>query len=200
MDDLLCVLQRAHGLVTSAGRDLTTLRFQLGEQEDEASENTGAMNLQTIVQQRHEAATQLLLAGFDLFVKKMDELDWKASTLGNVFAKDKELNTVKKTMQRYFNGQNKLRESEEEDFQSLLRIHEMKQSHLVDAAAGLYTARLDERMRCRVLVTWMKKWTQRTQLRAQEAHLTALQSTQSDLAERLFCTTHKAVLKRKVWQ
>ncbi|CCW72020.1 unnamed protein product [Phytomonas sp. Hart1] len=200
MDDLQRILHQARGLVVSAGRDLDALQAQLGGQEGAIPLHPGVVNLQATVQQRHEAAAQLFLSGFDLFSQKLGELDCKASTLGNVFAKDKELNTIQKTMRRYFDGQQRLRVAEEADLHRLLTMAAIKQHHLADAAADLSAAHFAERVRRRVLSVWLKKWMRRSQVRAEHTHQDALRRSHGDLARRFLLEAQEAHLKRTAWQ
>lgn len=115
------------------------------------------VELQTSVQQRQEAAAQLLQRCAHLFYEQFGVLEERAARLENVREKEKELQSAKKSMQRYFDAHAAELAQERDTHAGAMRLERERQAHLEDAALILFQQRRDRQQAHGVVLTWMKK-------------------------------------------
>lgn len=156
MEFLSQILQQAQRAVLCSQRDLATLRSELSEQGG-AAVNPFLIDLQTTIQQRQEAAAQMLGNATNQLLEIIGDLDSKAAALGNVCKKEKELQVTKKSMQRYFEAHTKLRDEQRTEYEGLLSLHEAQREHLEEGAVSRMRSASNEGLMHRVLHRWLKR-------------------------------------------
>lgn len=157
MEPLAKLLQQAQAAVLATQEDVATMRTQLDSFGDEAIGNPCVIDLQVTIQQKQEAAADLLKRSANLFYESMGALDEKARALGNITTRERELEKTKKAMQRYFDAQKKTQDELKDEYDALLTVQEHKLEHLTEAAADAIQANADRRMQRTALSLWLKK-------------------------------------------
>lgn len=206
MEPLAQLLQQAQAAVLSVQDDVAAMRRQLEECGDEAVVNPCVVDLQTTIQQKQEAAAALLKRGAGLFYESMGSLETKARALGNVTARERELEKAKKAMQRYFEAQRKAQDELRDEYDGLLSIQEGRLAHVTEGASRILQANAARRLQHRALTLWLKKsmirafWRlhQRQEERAALQHDSFSQSYDA-LAEEAHATKRRQVLRQRLF-
>ncbi|CAG9579484.1 hypothetical_protein_-_conserved [Leishmania major strain Friedlin] len=175
MEELAKSLQQAQAAVLGVQDDLALLRAH----EEEEAEGWGAdkvvkaaavaletgvtltnsyyVDLHTSVHRKQEAASLLLQRCAHIFYEQFGALEEKAARLENVRVKEKELQSAKKSMQRYFDAHSKELAEERDRHDGVLRLEWERRHHLEDGILCLKLERRQQRLAHRVLLMWMKK-------------------------------------------
>ncbi|KAG5497740.1 hypothetical protein JKF63_04006 [Porcisia hertigi] len=175
MEELAKSVQRAQAAVLGVQNDLVLLRAHVekGAEEQDAGSiakaaaaglDTGVsprnpyyVELHTTIHQRQEAASLLLQRCAHLFYEQFGVLEERAARLENVRVKEKELQSAKKSMQRYFDAHAKELEEERETHDGALQIEWARREHLEDGIVRIEVERRQQRLAHGVLFSWLKK-------------------------------------------
>ncbi|CBZ29360.1 conserved hypothetical protein [Leishmania mexicana MHOM/GT/2001/U1103] len=156
-DDL--ALLRAHVEEEAEGRgyDSVVKAAAVGLETSVALNNPYYMDLHTSVHRRQEAASLLLQRCAHIFYEEFGALEEKAARLENVRVKEKELQSAKKSMQRYFDAHSKELAEERDRHDGELRLEWERRHHLEDGLLRLQLELRQQRLAHNVLLIWMKK-------------------------------------------
>ncbi|KAG5471851.1 hypothetical protein LSCM4_03409 [Leishmania orientalis] len=175
MEELAKSVQQAQAAVLGVQNDLALLRAHVEKDVEERDacygSKAGAVGLETgvvltnpyyvelhtTVHQRQEAASLLLQRCAHLFYEQFGALEEKAVRLENVRVKEKELQSAKKSMQRYFDAHTKLLSEERDSHDGALRLEWERREHLEDGILRVKGERRRQRLVHGVLLMWVKK-------------------------------------------
>ncbi|TPP41321.1 hypothetical protein CGC20_2655 [Leishmania donovani] len=175
MEELAKSLQQAQAAVLGAQDELALLRAYVEEEAEGrgadnvakaaavgletgvALDNPYYVDLHTSVHRRQEAASLLLQRCAHIFYEQFGALEEKAARLENVRVKEKELQSAKKSMQRYFDAHSKELAEERDRHDGALRLEWERRHHLEDGILRLKLERRQQRLAHSVLLMWMKK-------------------------------------------
>lgn len=168
METLAKSVQQAQAAVLGVQDDLALLRAQLEEHDGATLEDAPAeattpsanpyfVELQTSIQQKQEAAARLLQSSAHLFYAQFGALEERAARLDNVRQKEKELQSAKKSMQRYFDAHATELAEARDTHAGEMRLEVERRQHLEHCAVQLRTSQQQQQLAHHVLLTWMKK-------------------------------------------
>ncbi|AYU81517.1 hypothetical protein LdCL_310039300 [Leishmania donovani] len=175
MEELAKSLQQAQAAFLGAQDELALLRAYVEEEAEGrgadnvakaaavgletgvALDNPYYVDLHTSVHRRQEAASLLLQRCAHIFYEQFGALEEKAARLENVRVKEKELQSAKKSMQRYFDAHSKELAEERDRHDGALRLEWERRHHLEDGILRLKLERRQQRLAHSVLLMWMKK-------------------------------------------
>lgn len=164
MESLAKSVQQAQAAVLGVQDELALLRTQL-EENDTAATTEGCdlaanpyyVELQTSIQQKQEAAAHLLQCSAHLFYEQFSTLEARAARLDNVHAKEKELQSAKKSMQRYFDAHARELADTRDTHAGAMRLELEKRQHVESGAVRVCVLQQQQHLVQHVLLTWMKK-------------------------------------------
>ncbi|KAG5471521.1 hypothetical protein LSCM1_01614 [Leishmania martiniquensis] len=175
MEELAKSVQQAQAAVLGVQSDLALLCAYVEKEAEERDSRSAAAGgavglekglypvnpyyaeLHATVHQRQEAASLLLQRCAHLFYEQFGALEEKAARLENVRVKEKELQSAKKSMQRYFDAHARELAEVRDTHDGELRIEWGRREHLEDGILRLKVERRQQRLAHRVLLLWMKR-------------------------------------------